>query len=74
MPIAMVTIRLRPFTVMGKTVHLVGMPFAYGWTTPNCGDSTNRLTVTAYDPNTTIPEAKACCVNIRKADKLTEIL
>ena len=71
--IAMVTIRLRPFTIMGKTVHLIGMPFAYGWTTPGCGDSTNRLTVTAYDPNTTIPETKACCVNIRKADKLPEI-
>ncbi len=71
--IAMVTIRVRPFKVMGETVHLIGMPFAYGWTTPDCGDSTNRLTITAYDPNTTIPEAKACCVNIRKADKLTEI-
>ena len=71
--IAMVTVRIRPFTVMGKTVHLVGMPFAFGWTTPKCGDSTNRLTVGAYDPNTTIPESKACCVNLRKADKLTEI-
>jgi formate dehydrogenase major subunit len=71
--IAMVTVRIRPFTVMGKTVHLVGMPFAYGWTTPKCGDSTNRLTVGAYDPNTTIPESKACLVNLRKADKLTEI-
>ena len=71
--IAMVTIRIRPFTIMGKTVHLVGMPFAFGWTTPKCGDSTNRLTVGAYDPNTTIPESKACCVNLRKADKLTEI-
>ena len=71
--IAMVTVRIRPFKVMGKTVHLIGMPFAYGWTTPKCGDSTNRLTIVARDPNTTIPEAKACCVNIRKADKLTEI-
>lgn len=71
--IAMVTVRIRPFRVMGKTVHLIGMPFAYGWTTPKCGDSTNRLTIVACDPNTTIPEAKACCVNIRKADKLTEI-
>ncbi len=71
--IAMVTVRIRPFTIMGKTVHLVGMPFAYGWTTPKCGDSTNRLTVGAYDPNTTIPESKACLVNLRKADKLTEI-
>lgn len=71
--IAMVTVRIRPFKVMGKIVHLIGMPFAYGWTTPKCGDSTNRLTIVACDPNTTIPEAKACCVNIRKADKLTEI-
>ena len=71
--IAMVTVRIRPFKVMGKTIHLVGMPFAYGWTTPNCGDSTNRLTITACDPNTSIPELKACCVNISKADKLTEI-
>ena len=71
--IAMVTVRIRPFKVMGKTVHLIGMPFAYGWTTPKCGDSTNRLTIVACDPNTTITEATACCVNIRKADKLTEI-
>ena len=71
--IAMVTVRIRPFTVMGKTVHLVGMPFAYGWTTPKCGDATNRLTTAVSDPNTYIPEVKACCVNIRKADKLTEI-
>ena len=71
--IAMVTVRIRPFTVMGKTIHLVGMPFAYGWTTPKCGDATNRLTLAACDPNTTIPEVKACCVNLRKADKLTEI-
>lgn len=71
--IAMVTVRIRPFKVMGKIVHLIGMPFAYGWTTPKCGDSTNRLTIVACDPNTTIPEAKACCVNIRKAGKLTEI-
>ena len=71
--IAMVTIRIRPFHVMGRTVHLIGMPFAYGWTTPGCGDSTNRLTIAACDPNTTIPELKACCVNIRKAGRLTEI-
>ncbi len=71
--IAMVTLRVRPFTVMGQTVHLIGMPFSYGWTTPKCGDSTNRLTIGAFDPGCTIPETKACCVNVRKADKLTEI-
>ncbi len=71
--IAMVTVRMRPFKVQGKTVHEIGMPFCFGWTTPGCGDSTNRLTIGVGDPNTTIPEFKACLVNIRKADKLTEI-
>ncbi len=71
--IAMVTVRIRPFKVMGKTVHLIGMPFCFGWTTPMCGDSTNRLTPSVGDPNTTIPEFKACCVNISKADCLTEL-
>ena len=71
--IAMVTVRIRPFLIEGKTVHLVGMPFCFGWTTPGTGDSTNRLTPSVGDPNTSIPEYKACCVNVRKADKLTEI-
>ncbi|MBQ4124761.1 MAG: formate dehydrogenase, partial [Desulfovibrio sp.] len=71
--IAMVTYRIRPFKVMGKTVHLVGMPFAYGWLTPKCGDSTNRLTTMVLDPNTFIQEDKACMVDLHKADKLTEI-
>jgi formate dehydrogenase major subunit len=71
--VAMVTIRIRPFLVEGKTVHLVGMPFAFGWTKPKCGDSINRLTPSVGDPNTTIPEYKACLVNLRKADKVTEL-
>jgi formate dehydrogenase major subunit len=71
--IAMVTIRMRPFKVMGKVVHEIGMPFCFGWTTPGAGDATNRLCIAAGDPNTTIPEFKACCVNIKKADKVTEL-
>ena len=71
--IAMVTVRIRPFTVQGKTVHLIGMPFCFGWTTPKCGDSTNRLTPSVADPNTTIYELKACLVNVQKAGKLKEI-
>jgi len=71
--IAMVTIRIKPFLVGGKTVHLIGMPFAFGWMKPGCGDSTNRLTPSVGDPNTTIPEYKASLVNIEKAAKLTEL-
>lgn len=71
--IAMVTVRMRPLKIQGKTVHEIGMPFCFGWTTPGCGDSTNRLTPSVGDPNTSIPEFKACLVNVKKADKLTEI-
>jgi len=71
--VAMVTIRMRPFKINGKTIHEIGMPFAFGWTSPGTGDATNRLTPAVGDPNTCIPEYKACCVNIRKADKLTEL-
>ena len=71
--IAMVTVRITPFQVEGKTVHLIGMPFCFGWTTPGVGDATNRLTPSVGEPNVTIPEYKACLVNIRKTDKVTEL-
>lgn len=73
--VAMVTVRITPFNIQGRTVHLIGMPFAFGWTKKGIGDSTNRLTVSAGDANTSTPETKACCVNIRKADpkELTEL-
>ncbi|MGE4421344.1 MAG: formate dehydrogenase-N subunit alpha [Pseudodesulfovibrio sp.] len=71
--IAMVTVRMRPLMVHGRIIHEIGMPYCFGWTTPGSGDSTNRLTPSVGDPNTTIPEYKACCVNVRKADKLTEL-
>ncbi len=71
--IAMVTVRMRPLKVQGKMIHEIGMPFCFGWTTPGCGDSTNRLTPSVGDPNTSIPEFKACLVDVRKAGKLTEI-
>ncbi len=71
--VAMVTVRIKPFKVAGKTVHLVGMPFSFGWTTPKRGDAVNRLTPAVGDPNTTIPEYKASLVNLRKADTVTEL-
>jgi formate dehydrogenase major subunit len=68
--VAMVTKRFKPFTIEGKTVHQVGMPFNYGWLFPedgSGGDSTNRLTPTAGDANTFCPEYKAFMVNVEKA-------
>ena len=66
--VAIVTKRFRPFTVAGTTVHQVGMPWCFGWFTPeDGGDSSNLLTPSVGDPNTVIPETKAFMVNVRKA-------
>jgi formate dehydrogenase major subunit len=65
---AIVTKRLKPFEVQGTTVHLVGLPWHFGWTWPkDGGDSANILTPSVGDPNTGIPETKAFMVNVRKA-------
>ncbi len=67
--VAMVTKRFKPFTVEGKTVHQVGMPFNYGWLFPkdSTSDSTNVFTPTVGDANTFCPEYKAFMVNVEKA-------
>ena len=66
--VAIVTARLKPFRVMGSTVHQVGIPWHYGWSFPkDGGDSANILSPSVGDPNTGIPETKAFMVNLRKA-------
>ncbi|EKO40852.1 MAG: formate dehydrogenase, alpha subunit [Solidesulfovibrio magneticus str. Maddingley MBC34] len=65
---AIVTERIQPFTVLGQTIHQVGIPWHYGWTWPKQGgDSANILCPSVGDPNTGIPETKAFMVNVRKA-------
>lgn len=64
--VAVVTRRLKPFRVQDTTVHQVGLPWCFGWTTRGAGDSANLLTPTVGDPNTLIPESKAFMVDVRK--------
>ncbi len=66
---AVVTTRLKPFKVMGSTVHQVGLPWHFGWQYPedgSGGESANLLTPSIGDPNTMIPETKAFMVNVKK--------
>jgi formate dehydrogenase major subunit len=66
--VAMVTKRFQPFTIEGKILHQVGLPFNYGWLYPeDSGDSANFLTIAVGCPNTFCPEYKAFMVNITKA-------
>ncbi len=63
---ACVTKRLKPMTVNGKQVHVVGMPFHWGYCGMRKGAITNDLSPSVGDANTTIPESKAFLCNIRK--------
>lgn len=65
---AMVTKRFKPFDINGKTVHEVGMPWHWGYSSKIIkGASANILTPHVGDANTSIPEYKAFLVDIRKA-------
>jgi hypothetical protein len=64
---AVVTKRIKPFAVNGQQVHLVGIPFHWGFKgqTKN-GYIANTLTPFVGDANSQTPESKAFLVNIEK--------
>ncbi|HWE09635.1 MAG TPA: molybdopterin dinucleotide binding domain-containing protein, partial [Solirubrobacteraceae bacterium] len=62
---ALVTERIRPLRIDGRLVHQVGLPWHWGYTGPNAGDSTNDLGVLSGDPNVTIQESKAMTCDVR---------
>ncbi|MDP2354725.1 MAG: molybdopterin-dependent oxidoreductase [Beijerinckiaceae bacterium] len=64
---ALVTRRMRPLQVAGRTVHQVGMPFHWGWEGLSTGDAANELTALVGDPNTTMHEGKTFVCNVHKA-------
>jgi formate dehydrogenase major subunit len=66
--VAMVTPRFKPFTIDGKTVHQVGMPWHWGYASGyTTGAIANDLTPNVGDANSSIPEYKAYLVNVEKA-------
>ena len=64
---ALVTRRMRVFTIDGRTVHHVGMPFHWGYQGLSTGDAGNELTALVGDPNVSIHEGKAFVCNVEKA-------
>ncbi|MFE4647964.1 formate dehydrogenase [Streptomyces sp. NPDC056707] len=61
----MVTARLKPLTVHGRTVHQIGLPFHWGPNGISTGDAANELMAIALDPNAHIQEDKALTADIR---------
>ena len=70
---ALVTRRMKPFEVMGRTVHQVGMPWHWGYRGVVTGAATNTLSALIADPNVTIHESKAFMCNIVAGQKAKEI-
>ncbi len=62
---AMVTRRIRPLQVSGRTVHQIGLPFHWGFQGRSKGSITNDLTHMVLEPNVSIEEAKAFTCNVR---------
>jgi formate dehydrogenase major subunit len=61
---ALVSRRIRPLHLNGKTVHQIAMPFHFGSAGPVKGGATNDLIPISGEPNVTIMEAKALTCNI----------
>jgi len=61
----LVTDRVAPLTVQGRTLHQVGLPYHWGQRGLSKGDSANDLFPLALDPNVHIQEVKAATCDVR---------
>lgn len=62
---ALVTRRVRPLTVQGRTLHQIGFPWHFGEEGIATGDPANVLVAMVADPNVSIHEGKVLTCNIR---------
>ncbi|KLT15143.1 formate dehydrogenase [Neobacillus vireti] len=63
---AMVTERIQTLKVDGKDIEVIGVPWGWGYKGLVHGESINKVTNSAADPNTGTPEYKACSCNLTK--------
>ena len=61
----LVTDRMRPLTIDGRTVHTIGLPYHWGGNGLATGDSANDLLPLVLDQNVHISEFKAATCDIR---------
>ncbi len=62
---ALVTERMRPFTIGDQIVHEIGLPWHWGWQGTAQGDVVNNLSALVADPNVSIHEGKVFTCNVR---------
>jgi formate dehydrogenase major subunit len=62
---ALVTDRVVPLTVQGRTIHQIGLPYHWGPNGYSTGDAPNELISAVLDPNVHIQESKALSCDIQ---------
>ena len=65
----LVTARIAPLQVAGRTIHQIGLPFHWGPNGLSPGDAANELTAVAMDPTAHIQEDKALTADIQPGRK-----
>ena len=68
---ALVTSRVHRLWVEGRSVHVVGLPYHWGWKGLVTGDAANDLLAISEEPNVRIMETKALVCNLSKG-KVTD--
>ncbi len=66
---AMVTLRLKPLHIDGRTIHQIGMPWHFGYGGIATGGIANDLSALVEDPNSRIHQGKAFTCNLRKSSR-----
>jgi len=61
----LVTERMTPLTVQGRTMHQIGLPYHWGPNGLSTGDAANELVSISLDPNVHIQETKAATCDIQ---------
>lgn len=64
---ALVTKRMQPLKIDGKTIHVVGMPWHWGYMGLSTGAVVNDLSAMVADPNVSIHEGKCFVCDVEKA-------
>jgi len=62
---ALVTRRMKPMVIDGKTIHQIGIPFQWGYAGETVGSIANDLTSLVADPNVSMHEAKVFACRVR---------
>jgi len=66
---ALVTARIKPLKMEGRTVHQIGVPMHWSYMGVTTGDAPNDLTHLVLEPNVSIFEVKAIACDLRAGRK-----